>query len=88
MRPIQDIQVVNYCRPYIVPLSSNLQVLRQRSMVISGKESVGQCGRQHSVRKQSLVLLEIQIALAVIWVPMGKALTHKKTLKQTVEGST
>lgn len=87
MRPIQDIQVVNYCRPYILPLSSNLQVLRQRSMVISEKESVEQCGRQHSVRKQSLVLA-IQIALAVIRVPMGKALTHKKTLKQTVEGST
>lgn len=30
-------------------------------MVISGKESVGQSGRQHSVRKQSLVLLETQI---------------------------
>lgn len=54
-------------------------------MVISGKETVGQSGRQHSVRKQSLVLLETQIAMAVIQVPMGKALTHKKALKQTVE---
>lgn len=42
MRPIQAIQVINWCHLYIVPVSSNLQVLRQMSITISGKESAGQ----------------------------------------------